>query len=166
MRQFCDRVDAQPGAVRKAIYIGRIPQNADGTIPVEAIAMWMARDESQVRAKPGSASAEAVKVRNAINRAKAQKEFFAAKTAELNYKKLAGELVDASEVKKRAFENGRRLRDRLTAMALRTGPALAGMKDPKACTMLLQREIARACEGPQDEESPEKGSTQPDQEEG
>lgn len=67
--------------------------------------------------------------------------------AELQELKLAqqrGDLLDAAEVKKAAFQEGRRLRDRLMLIPDRIAHQLAATPDPVAVHALLDREIREA----------------------
>jgi hypothetical protein len=143
--EFARQVKASVETVREGLENGRIPREADGRInPDIAIPMWNAT--RRVGRPPAANGHVGVQARANLNAAKAEKEYFQARIAELEYLKRSGELVDAKQVESAAFETGRKLRDRLKAMAVRTGTMLAGISDPKESVMMLERDIIIACE--------------------
>ena len=71
-------------------------------------------------------------------------KFYKAKLSELKFKEQSGQLVDSEEIKKEAFEVGRKLRDTLMSMPARLSHELAVETDPHMVEVLLTREIIKA----------------------
>jgi hypothetical protein len=76
---------------------------------------------------------------------RARREAAAAETAELNLRKLRGELVVAEEVRQAAFIHARRCRDLLLALPERLAPTLAAITDPDELLHHLEGEIEIIC---------------------
>lgn len=80
----------------------------------------------------------------AFNRSRAKKEAFNAKTAQLEYEKLAGELVEATEVKKAAYKTARIVREQIMNIPDRISSELASITDPQRVHVLLSNELRKA----------------------
>lgn len=79
-----------------------------------------------------------------FKKAKAAKEFYGAKLAELDYNERAGKLVSADRVKAESFKIGRRVRDSLLGVPERVAAELATMDDPRAISIYLKEQLAAA----------------------
>lgn len=77
-------------------------------------------------------------------RAKAVKETFAAKLAQLEYEEKAGRLVPVAQVKAEAFKVARNVRDSLMGVPERMSAELASMKDPREIAIYVRAQIADA----------------------
>lgn len=77
-------------------------------------------------------------------KAKAAKEFFNAKIAELEFHERAGKLISADRVKAESFKIGRRVRDSLMSVPERVAAELATMTEPRAISIYLKEQIAAA----------------------
>ena len=78
--------------------------------------------------------------------ARAMREAFAAKTAKLEYERLSGKLVEVDEVRRGAFEVGRRVRDSVLSIPDRIAPILAGLTDVNEIHRALMKELREALE--------------------
>lgn len=78
--------------------------------------------------------------------ARAMREAFAAKTAKLEYERLSAKLVEADEVRRGAFETGRRVRDSILSIPDRIAPILAGLTDVNEIHRALVKELREALE--------------------
>ena len=78
--------------------------------------------------------------------ARAMREAFAAKTAKLEYERLSGKLVEVDEVRRGAFEVGRRVRDSVLSIPDRIAPILAGLTDVNEIHRALTKELREALE--------------------
>jgi len=75
-------------------------------------------------------------------RARAIKEGFLARMAELEYRERTGALVEADEVRREAARAGREVRDAVLNAAGRLGPELAPITDPRDLTDRLVRALS------------------------
>ncbi|MDP1925756.1 MAG: hypothetical protein Q8K57_13360 [Thiobacillus sp.] len=97
----------------------------------------MGRAGNGVNAKPGSTPSAPVepftggggKVDATYRAAQAHERAFAAKKMELEYRKLAGDLVERSRVESAAFTYGRVIRDSVLGVPTRLAPELAHLTD-------------------------------------
>lgn len=71
---------------------------------------------------------------------------FKAKKMEIELQKELGILLDADDVKKVAFDTGRRVRDGILGIPDRLSTMLAAEKDPKKIHELLTKELRKALE--------------------
>lgn len=83
-------------------------------------------------------------------KAKAIKETFAAKLAQLEYEEKAGKLVPAAQVKAEAFKIARNVRDSLMGLPERVSAELAHMKEPREIAIYLRSQLAEALKDLQD----------------
>ena len=69
-----------------------------------------------------------------------------ARMLELEYKRMAGEVVATEAVRKEAFEAHRRVRDLLLGMPARLAPVVAGLADAAECFREIEAEVKRICD--------------------
>jgi hypothetical protein len=128
-------------AVQKAIQSGRIKKDKSGKIDAGTADIDWAKstDPSKQRnTAPASTSADS------FAKARAAREAYNAKLAQLNYEERSSGLVDAAMVRRRAFENARAVRDVLLNIPNRISGELAGQNDPQKIHNMLTVEITRA----------------------
>lgn len=77
----------------------------------------------------------------AYQKARAMREAYAAKLAQLDYQQKMGQLVSKDEMKGALFSAGRQLRDSLTQLPSRLAPQLASETDQHVISMMLTQEI-------------------------
>jgi len=155
-------------AVLKALSSGRIRRGADGKIDSEAADRDWAQSTNQ--AKPLNSVSGDPKHRRAPDEpsrptlgsdrgmshgshqiaggyaaARAIRESYAARLAQLDYEQRRGQLVDVNEVRAEAFRCARTARDQLTAIPHRIAPIIAGISDPGECRRMLSEEIEKVC---------------------
>ena len=78
-----------------------------------------------------------------INLSKSKKIHFDALTAELDYRERLGELVEASQVEKEAFDMAKIVRDKLIQIADRLAPVVTGQKKEAYVFKKIEIEINR-----------------------
>lgn len=146
-------------AVRKAITEGRISL-IDGKIdPAVADIQWArntrARASQSAPAGPGasgdllgaapgasaeSPSASAAPVPNdGYTAARARREIADAETAEIQLRKLRGDVLITADVARAGFEIGRELRDAMESATNSLAPELAPLTSAEACAEVLRR---------------------------
>src|SRR5439155_18409102 len=76
--------------------------------------------------------------------ARAAREGYAARLAKLDFEERSGKLVDADQVRARAYAAGRRLLERLMTMADRLATQVATTSDRAKCHRLITQEVQRA----------------------
>lgn len=146
MRQFAKLLGVSPAAVSKAAATGRISRLPNGKIdPDTAIAEWNAHTN------PGSAKtgrngngADSASARE-YQRARAVREHYQARLAELEFKRVAGELVPLDEVKKQGYETAKRARDLLETLPDRLAPVLIGVDDLDDMHAIIRKEVRKVC---------------------
>ena len=79
-----------------------------------------------------------------FQKARAAREFYNAKIAELEFHERAGKLVSADRVKAESFKIGRRVRDSLMSVPERVAAELAAMTEPRTISIYLKEQIAAA----------------------
>lgn len=77
-------------------------------------------------------------------KARAMKEIFAAKNAELEYNEKIGKLVSVDRVKLESHKMARRVRDSLLAVPDKVAPELAHMDNPREISIFIKEKIAEA----------------------
>jgi len=153
LRAYARRRGCSLTAVQKAITAKRISTLADGTIdPERADREWTrntfagqtVREAAPPPARlpslpesPGPAGDPVA----AYLRARAVKESFQARTAELDYKERAGKLIDAARASEYAATFSAIVKDGLMAMPDRLAPMLAAVDDEKTIHRMLGAEI-------------------------
>lgn len=124
--------------VQLAVKNGHIRRDRSGKVDsAKADSSWQPRTN-------GSHGRDEVGER--FHTARAAKETLNAKLAELEYRQKSGELIEAKEVQRVAFERSRALRDLITAMPDRLGPVVAGFDDPVDCIRVIEEECRRVLE--------------------
>lgn len=101
-------------------------------------------DPSKQRDTDKAKSTKELATDSNYKKAKAAKEFFGAKLAELDYNERAGKLVNADRVKAESFKIGRRVRDALLAVPERVAAELASMEEPREIAIYLKEQLAAA----------------------
>lgn len=79
-----------------------------------------------------------------LSEAKVLKEYWLGKKAELDYKKMSGEVIENREVERQAFETARAVRDAILAIPIRISSILAAQNDPQAIKNILTNELTSA----------------------
>lgn len=77
-------------------------------------------------------------------KAKAMKEFYNAKLAELEFQEKAGKLVSSARVKAESFKIGRRVRDSIMGVPERVAAEVAAMDEPRLISIYLKEQLAAA----------------------
>jgi hypothetical protein len=142
LRAYATHRGVALSAVQKALDAGRITAQKSGKIdPKAADKAWdQATDPSKQRGKQRAPASESFAM------ARAAREAYNAKLAELNFRQRAGQLVDAATVRRRAFENARVVRDALLLLPDSIGAELAAETDPIKVQNKLRLEITRVLE--------------------
>jgi hypothetical protein len=143
-------------AVQKAIASKRITTLPDGTIDAERANEDWAKNTfaGQTVHKPSAAADRIPPVHEspaasgdpvtAYLRARAVKESFAARTAQLEYEERAGKLIPAARAAEYAATFSAIVKDGLMAMPDRLSPMLAAVDDEKAIHRMLVAEVSAA----------------------
>jgi hypothetical protein len=140
-------------AVQKAIASKRITTLPDGTIDTERANQDWEKNTfaGQTIHKPQTASAPVHESPAASGdpvtaylRARAVKESFAARTAQLEYEERAGKLIPAARAAEYAATFSSIVKDGLMAMPDRLSPMLAAVDDEKAIHRMLVAEVSAA----------------------
>jgi hypothetical protein len=140
-------------AVQKAIASKRITTLADGTIDAERANQEWAKNtfagqtihKTQTAPSPMQESpAPSGDPVTAYLRARAVKESFAARTAQLEYEERAGKLIPAARAAEYAAGFSSIVKDGLMAMPDRLAPMLAAVDDEKAIHRMLVAEVSAA----------------------
>lgn len=96
---------------------------------------------------PVAATGAAEKKTTAFQKARSVRETFNAKMAELNFRKAAGALVPAEEVKQVFFEIGKIAQQNMMNIPARVSAILAAETDEKKIGDILMDEIIKALDG-------------------
>ena len=141
-------------AVQKAIASKRITPLPDGTIDPERANLDWAKNTfaGQTIHKNSAPAADRIKPVNdpgigsgdpvsAYLRARAVKESFAARTAQLEYEERAGKLIPALRASEYAATFSAIVKDGLMAMPDRVSPMIAAVNDEKAIHRMLTAEV-------------------------
>jgi len=135
-----DGVRISDEVLRKAVRAGRVSPGSD---PKKA------KKELRDNSHPGRGNGgggNGAGGAPSYNDARTYRETFKARIEELEYRRLAGELVEAAEVKRIAFARARRARDLLLSIPARCAPVVAGISDPKECLRIIEAEVNRVCD--------------------
>lgn len=81
-----------------------------------------------------------------LHASKATREHWLAQTAQLDYEKARGKLMDREEVRRTVFALARKARDAMIAIPERTAAILAATTDEREVLNVLLREINRVCD--------------------
>jgi len=144
IRVYAKHSGVTPNAVCKWKVDGKLVLEPDGTINRDA------SDETRrARTDPSRAGGRGLRngaVRDAYHAARAAREGYQARILELEYKRLAGELVPLAEVKLAAFNSHRIVRDQLLSLPDRLAPILISVKDVAEMHRILYAELVQVCE--------------------
>lgn len=144
IREYARRRGVTHEAVRKAIRDGRIRKTRTGKIDVvEANRAWQNSTDPSKQRKSASTATPPTEAAQQFAVARAMRESFAAQLAKLNYQQRAAILVDANQVRIKAFENARLVRDALLNIPNRISADLAAEPDPLKVGNILTTEITR-----------------------
>ena len=169
IREYARHRGVSHTAVRKAIQAGRIQLEAEGGIdPARADAAWAANTRSSVETSPhpprpaetprpvppfqvsGGNFPQATSGNNAAtpdyHKARAVKEFYAARLAKLDFEEREGKLVSIDEINVQHFNRARRLRDRMLMIPRRLSAQLAAECDARVVEEMLAGAISDALE--------------------
>lgn len=132
-------------AVQVAIQAGRISVNSKKKIDQEqADKDWEANTEAtrqnNVKSRKTFTKNEEVKGPS-YQQSRAVREAYQARLAKLEYEEKIEKLVDAEQVKREAFEEGRRLRDSFMSMPQRVSAELIACENQFDAEQILIREI-------------------------
>ena len=144
LRQYAAHRGVALRAVQKAIETGRIQTAKDGKIDPTAADLAWERNSDPSKQRKESADGGASSL--AYQKARAARETYNARIAQLNYEKMSGRLVDVDMVRLRTFENARAVRDNLLNIPNRISGTLSGLNDPIEIGNLLAKEINQVLE--------------------
>jgi hypothetical protein len=159
IREAARQVGKSEAAIRKAVKSGRVTLNADGTVDVEKLRLQLAANTDPVRggdrrlgaaathANFGAAwSASDAQSRSAgtFQAARATREAFEAKLAELKYREAIGEYLRKADVELEQANLFAAVRERLLAVAHRVGPLARGAATDAEAIALIDAEIRLA----------------------
>jgi len=118
-----------PSAVSQAVRRGILQKSvlADGTIDADAAMVEWDANTSPYRGGSGRSGADLSNIDQTIRGARAMREAYEAKLAELEYKRKIGEVVPVQEMRDSLRETGRRVGERLSVIAARVTPVVAGL---------------------------------------
>lgn len=142
-----------PSAITRAIKEGRIRETSGRIDPETADREWArhsrARADSRAPSKPSPDSAPPLSAdEEAIDyhKARARREHFGAKLAEIEVDKASAALVERSTVESAVFEAFRALRDRIMAAPRRCAPTVAPLSDLREIEAIFADELRRGFE--------------------
>lgn len=169
IRELARRVGVSDVAIGKARANGRLPESLFGVresgrpyVRDLDAAAQVVRSILSPQGSPGQPRADKVRERHAAEapppapaqeeapiavspgayqKARAMREAYAAKLAQLDYQQKMGQLVSKDEMKAGLFTAGRQLRDSLTQLPTRLAPQLASETDQHVIQMMLAQEI-------------------------
>jgi hypothetical protein len=78
--------------------------------------------------------------------ARAHRETFLAKTAQLQYEQAMGKLLEANAVHDAAFRSARTARDLLLGLPARLAPQVCATQDQGTCHAILEKAVREICE--------------------
>ncbi|MBF0339677.1 MAG: hypothetical protein HQL95_01775 [Magnetococcales bacterium] len=138
-------------AVLKAIKVGRIIKDPDGTIDQKkADKSWDANtNPAYQRAKQASTVCKVDHDRKEIpdyQTSRAEREYYLAQMSQLEYEQQKKTLVNRKDVDDEIFSEYRRVRDRMQNIPSIVSPKLASMTDLREIEIFLEKEIAEALE--------------------
>jgi len=158
-RELAARLGVSRQRVEKLINQGRLLER-DGLIDFDhARAVWEGmrpdyRSRSKVLSGQQDGGTESGAAPNVVsledqrlfNQARARREMLKAQTAELEYKRLAGRLVERERVQAESYAAARLLDQKLSQIPRQIGPQCAVITDPSECEQLIADAINGALE--------------------
>lgn len=159
-RKYAKHRGCSAMAVSKAVREGRIPvvDGPDGKPmidPVAADEAWRENtDESKQIGAYTEAAGEEPKLPDDVPRdregkavsGRAKREEFQARITELKFREMAGELVNAEEVRQEAFRIARQTREAVLSVPDRVAAQIAAEQNPQAVHEILTTELTKALE--------------------
>lgn len=158
-RAFARMIGVYVRAVQEAIESGRIVTLPNGKIdPVQAKRDWadntdlskggtVIEIDDEIEATENEVQASGKRPSAVYAEARAKREEFNAKIAQMEYELAAGKLVDAARIQNEAFRLARITRDALLNIPNKIAHELAAEKDPHKIHTLLTGAITSALEG-------------------
>lgn len=146
-------------AVEKALGTGRIKKNRSGKIdPNEADSDWEQSTRMEAAdAEPARSDLPRVQSSShgptdnvhggpSYGQSRAVREAYQARLARLDYEERTGQLVRIDQIRVRAFQKTRQVRDRLLTIPRRISAELAADADPRSIEERLDEELRTALE--------------------
>jgi len=134
--------------VIKALASGRIKKDRKGGInPVQADRDWPRNTGHRIlkqKSIKGRGSAPPSSSEIGYSKARAVRETFLARTAQLNYEVQSGVLVKRAEMEAATFNLARTFRDQMLNIPERISAIVAAERDPRNCHDILTAEIRKA----------------------
>jgi hypothetical protein len=147
LREYARQRGTSLSTVQKAISSGRISTLPNGMIDSDvADREWRENTEPRPKGSTKRQQYDEGEVSGATQytKARAVREHFLARLAQLEFQERTGELVRASEVKIAAFNHSRMLRDRILAVPDRVASIVASESDAAKCHSILAEELRKA----------------------
>lgn len=157
INEYARHRECRPYSVQWAIKQGRIHLDANGKInSEEADRLWQLRTNHSMNARGkdsphktrngaladlAGAAAEGTTGGPNFSQARAVKEHYHARLAQLEYQEKSGKLVPADQVKVEIFNRFRGLRDSLLAIPANVSERLANTTDPHEVIQILTSEF-------------------------
>lgn len=132
--------------LRRAELSHRITPEPDGSLDPAKVAAQLRANTHPGRGKGGGTPTNGDVPASGYQVARTVRESINARIAEIEWKRLKGEVIEVEEVRRVVFARARRARDLLTSMPARLGPVLAGIEDPKECIRQLEDEVRHICD--------------------
>lgn len=140
------KIEISHEGLHRAHRAGRITTEPDGSLDPAKVAEQLRANTHPGRGKGGGAQTNGDVPPSGYQVARTAREAINARIAEIEWKKLRGEVIEVEEVRRVVFARARRARDLLTSMPARLGPMLAGVDDPKECIKHLEDEVRHICD--------------------
>lgn len=158
-KELAARLGVSRQRVERLIHQGRLTE-VDGKIDLDhAREVWEGiRPDYRTRSKVLAQDAEDASESGAepkvvsltesrlFNQARAKRELYKAQAAELEYKRLAGTLVERERVQAESYAAARLLDQKLSQIPRQIGPQCAIINDPLECEQLISQALTAALE--------------------
>lgn len=142
--EFARKTGVTKGRVSQLIKEGTLRETKGGRLDFkESIARIKANRDPR-RSSKIVPDEEEEGITQGLRRARAVREAWSAKTAELEYKTKSRAMIDAMEVKSKLFESWRMLKDAFENLPNRLAPVFAGETDIEKIRVELKKEINAA----------------------
>ncbi len=153
--KFAKMIGVNKAQVYRYLKDGKMTRRKDGLIDPEKAKKELAANidltHHRVKINIGNvgtvARQEKLEVADNFKKARAFRERYRAKIAEIEYKNMAGLYVLKTDVEKSAFNYGRKIRDKLLNVPDRIYQVVAAETDPAEINKMLKKEIELALEG-------------------